>query len=347
MIRIGVIGCGKIAQVRHIPEYFHNEMAEISGFYDINEERAAALAQQYGGKAYDSIDSLLHDQDIDAVSVCAANRVHAEITIKALKAGKHVLCEKPMAMSIEDCESMIHTANETGKILMIAQNQRLTPAHKKVKQMISDGKLGKVITFRTTFGHGGPDTWSVDSDKGVWFFDKEKAVMGAIADLGIHKIDLIQYLLEQTVVKTTAKVVTLDKKYADGELIGVDDNAICILEMSGGTVGTMMASWTHYGEEDNSTVIYGTNGIIHIYGDPLHSVVWVKKDGSKVYFDTDQIQTNDHQTNSGVIDEFLECIRQSKKPDMSGESVLYAMKTVFASIRSSELERTINIGEEV
>ena len=109
-IRVGIFGCGKIAQVRHIPEYVANPYAEIRGFYDLNTKRAQELAEKYGGKAYDSYEALLADPDIDAVSVCAANHVHAEISIAALKAGKHVLCEKPMAISLEECEAMVQAA---------------------------------------------------------------------------------------------------------------------------------------------------------------------------------------------------------------------------------------------
>ena len=110
MKKIGIIGCGRIAQERHIPEYAENPDAELAGFYDINMERAAELADKYGGKAYASYEELLNDPKIDAVSVCAANSAHAEITIAALKAGKHVLCEKPMGVTYEECKSMTEAA---------------------------------------------------------------------------------------------------------------------------------------------------------------------------------------------------------------------------------------------
>ena len=96
MVRVGIIGCGKIAQVRHIPEYLDNPNAKLTGLYDLNLQRAKNLAEKYGCKSYESIEEMLADPEIDAVSVCVANHVHAEITIAALKAGKHVLCEKPM-----------------------------------------------------------------------------------------------------------------------------------------------------------------------------------------------------------------------------------------------------------
>ena len=172
MIKIGILGCGKIAQVRHIPEYAANPDCELVGFYNPTKSRAEDMAAKYGGVAYDTAEELLADPEIDAVSVCAANYAHAELTIKALKAGKHVLCEKPMAISLADCEEMVQVAKAEGKLLMIGQNQRLTKAHQLARKLIAEGAIGKVITFRTSFGHGGPETWSITPGKNTWFFDK-------------------------------------------------------------------------------------------------------------------------------------------------------------------------------
>lgn len=345
MIRIGILGCGKIAQVRHIPEYAENPDCELAVFYNPTRKRAEDMAAKYGGKVYDTPEELLADPAIDAVSVCAANYAHAELTIKALRAGKHVLCEKPMATNIEDCEAMAAAAAESGKFLMIGHNQRLAKAHVRAKQLIDAGTIGRIVTFRTTFGHGGPETWSINPGKNTWFFDKKKAAMGVMADLGVHKTDLIQYLTGQRVVRTTAKLVTLDKRGEDGELIGVDDNAVCIYEMSGGAFGTMTASWTFYGAEDNSTVLYGTKGIMKIYDDPAHSIVVTLADGEKQMYDVEQIQTNDNQTKSGVIDLWIDCLKNGRAPEISGESALYAMRAVFASIKSSELGESVDIPE--
>ena len=258
MFGIGIIGCGKIAQVRHIPEYNDNPDAKLVAFYDLNTARAKALAEQYGGRAYESVEALLADPNVDAVSVCSANASHAEITVAALEAGKHVLCEKPMATTLADCERMVSAAKKSGKRLMIDQNQRLAGAHVKARELIEQGEIGRVITFATAFRHGGPETWSIDPGQSTWFFDKKRAAMGAMADLGVHKTDLIQYLIGQTVDEVEAQLCTLDKKFSDGSPITVDDNAFCIYHMDGGAVGTMIASWTNYGPEDNSTVINGT-----------------------------------------------------------------------------------------
>ena len=343
MINIGIIGCGKIAQVRHIPEYAENPDVKLAAFFSPNRARAQEQADKYGGKVYDTAEALLADPEIDAVSICAANYAHAELSIQALNAGKHVLCEKPMATTLADCEAMVECAKKNGKFLMIGHNQRLAKAHMEAKRLIDEGLIGDIITFRTSFGHGGPETWSISPGKNVWFFDKKKAAMGVMADLGVHKTDLIQYLTGQRVVRTTARLVTLDKRGEDGELIGVDDNAVCIYEMSGGAFGTMTASWTYYGAEDNSTVLYGTKGIMRIYDDPAHSIVVKLADGQEQVYDVEQIQTNDNQTKSGVIDLWVDCLKNNRAPEISGESALYAMRAVFASIESSQTGKTVEI----
>ena len=343
MINIGIIGCGKIAQVRHIPEYAENPDAKLAAFFSPNRARAQEQADKYGGKVYDTAEALLADPEIDAVSICAANYAHAELSIQALNAGKHVLCETPMATTLADCEAMVECAKKNGKFLMIGHNQRLAKAHMEAKRLIDAGLIGDIITFRTSFGHGGPETWSISPGKNVWFFDKKKAAMGVMADLGVHKTDLIQYLTGQRVVRTTARLVTLDKRGEDGELIGVDDNAVCIYEMSGGAFGTMTASWTYYGAEDNSTVLYGTLGIMRIYDDPAHSIGVKLADGQEQVYDVEQIQTNDNQTKSGVIDLWVDCLKNNRAPEISGESALCAMRAVFASIASSQTGKAVEI----
>ncbi len=342
-MNIGILGCGKIAQVRHIPEYAANKNCRLVAFYNPTRSRAEDMARKYGGRVYDTAEELLADPEVEAVSVCAANYAHARLAIKALEAGKHVLCEKPMAVTIEDCEAMIAAAEKSGKRLLIGQNQRMAGAHVKAKELIASGHIGDVLTFRTTFGHGGPETWSINPGKGTWFFDKKRAAMGAMADLGIHKTDAIRFMLGQDVVSTTAKLATLDKRGEDGELIGVDDNAICIYTMSGGAVGTMTASWTYYGAEDNTTVFYGTGGIMRIYDDPAHSIVVVRPDGKCEYFDVDQIQTNDNQTASGVIDEFVSAVLEGRESVLDARGVINSMRAVFASIRSNEEGKTLSV----
>ena len=345
MLKVGIIGCGSIAKQRHAAEYAANPESEIAGFYDLTRARAEALQKAYGGAVYESYEAMLADKSIDAVSVCTANHTHAMITIAALEAGKHVLCEKPMATSLEDCRAMVAASQRTGKKLMLGHNQRLTDAHVAVKNLLDSGEMGRVITFATAFGHGGPEMWSMDKGLHTWFFKKDQASIGSMADLGIHKIDLMRFLIGGRVTSVMASITTLDKRFADGGLIEVDDNAQCVLRFDNGAMGTVTTSWTHYGEEDNSTALYCEKGIVKVYLHPEYPVEVVFKNCQKRYYEMGAIQTNDDavQASSGVIDAFVECIVKDTTPIVSGEEGLKTMEVVFACIESSETGAAVNL----
>ncbi|MFT8318224.1 MAG: Gfo/Idh/MocA family oxidoreductase [Sporolactobacillus sp.] len=344
-LNVGIIGCGKITQIRHLPEYANNPHTTIAGYFDYNQERAEELAKKYGGKVFRTLDALLADSHINAVSVCVANEAHAAIAIKALQAGKDVLCEKPMATSLEDCEQMVAVAKKCNRRLMIDQNQRLAKSHVFAKRLLDQNLIGDVLTFKTTFGHGGPETWSVDGGSNTWFFDKSRSKYGAIFDLGVHKLDLILYMLESTVANVSSRMTTLDKRNSDGNLINVDDNAISIYELKSGVLGTVTASWTYYGEEDNSTVLYGTKGLMKIYDDPKFSIVVTLRSGEKIYYDVDRIQTNDNQTSSGMIDQFVDSVLNDHASVADGETVLKSMRAIFASVESSQTGKRIEVDQ--
>lgn len=345
MLKIGIIGCGKITEVRHAPEYAENPNCQLVAFFDVVPERAKALAEQYGGVAYDSIEALLAS-DVDAVSVCVANAYHAQASIQALKAGKHVLCEKPMATTPEDCEAMVAAAKAAGKFLMIGQNQRLAKAHVKAREIIESGEMGKVITFETHFAHPGPEGWTGVRDS--WFFDKKVASFGVMADLGVHKTDLIHYLTGKKIVRTSAVLATLDKTFSDGRPITVDDNAYAIYTMEDGVVGTMHVSWTNYGNENNSTKIYMEGGVLRMYDDPKYSLIVEKRDGEVIPYELDLLTSNKEQTtggrtSTGVIDAFVESIVTNTPPAISGESAMHAMKVVFANEQSAQLGKAVDV----
>ena len=330
MIKVGIAGCGSITIRRHAPEYAQNEQVQISGFFDPIQERARALAEQYGGKVYRSYEEMLADKEIDAVSVCSANAFHAPMSIAALQAGKHVLCEKPMAINSTQADEMIAASAKAKRKLMIGHNQRLAPVYKTAKKILDSGNLGKVLSFETHFSHEGPETWGVDGSAATWFFKKGEAEFGALGDLGIHKIDLISWLIQDRIREVCAAVGTLDKKDEHGIPIQVEDNALCILKTQNGVMGSMQVSWTNYGPEDNSTFLYCTGGIMKINSDPDFSIVIHQKNGDTIYMKTEHIQTNICQTKSGVVDAFVDCIIHDTEPVVSGESAAYAIRVVEA-----------------
>jgi UDP-N-acetylglucosamine 3-dehydrogenase len=242
-----------------------------------------------------------------------------------------------MATSEGEAKEMIAAAEANNVFLMIGHNQRLMPPHVKAKEILKSGRLGRVLTFRTAFGHPGPEGWSVEG-KDSWFFRKDKAFVGAMGDLGVHKADLLRWLLDDEVTEVAAFVDTLDKKDTD-----VDDNAVCLFRMGKGAFGTMTASWTYYKGEDNSTILYCENGVIKIGTDPVDQVIVELTDGTVDRFKAGPIATNSGQTHSGVIDLFMDSIQAGKPPVISGEEGMKSLNVILACLESAETGRFVKL----
>lgn len=334
-IGVAVIGSGSIATHRHAPEYAANPNVEIVAFVDRYPARAEKLAAKYGAKAFSDYKDVLALDSVDAVSVCVPNAFHAPIAIAALNAGKHTLCEKPMATSNEEAKEMIAASEKSGKFLMVGHNQRLASLHVKAKELLEAGTIGKIVSFRTSFSHPGPETWSIEGPTG-WFFDKKQAFVGTMGDLGVHKADLLRWLLGEEIVEVASFVEHLEKPMGD-----VDDNAVCILKTSSGAIGTLTASWTHYPGEDNATYLYGTKGHIRLGADPRFSVLCFLKSGEKQYYEVGALQTNEGggQSDTGVIRAFVNSILTNTAPEISGEEGRRALAIILACLKSSESKK--------
>ena len=340
-IRIGIVGAGSIARHRHLPETVGNAFAEVGAVCDLAIERAEEMTAQYGGKAYSDYREMLLDDEIDAVIVAATNTTHAVMTIVALEAGKHVLCEKPMATTLEDAQKMMDAAQRSGKKLMIAQNQRLEAANVKAKEILQSGKLGRVYTFRSVFGHPGCEDWAIDGED-TWFFRKEVTGLGTLGDLAIHKLDLVRWLLEDDFTEVSAFTEVMEKTYPDGQQIDVEDNAICLLRTEKGAMGTMVASWT-YRKEDNSTYIYCENGVLSLHADPEYPVVVDYDHERAEYYKVGKASTNVEQVKSGIIDVFVDSILQDTEPSIPGIEGYKALEVVLACLESAECGQIVRL----
>lgn len=345
-MKVGIIGCGSITKLRHGPEYTENPYVDEIVFYDRNIDRSEALAELFGGSIVHTVEELFEDPDIVAISDCSSNENHHLFSTKALMSGKHVLCEKPISLTIEHAKEIVAAQKESGRKLMVDHNQRFTRAHQKAKEIIEDGELGKVLTFRTTFGHSGPEQWGINKTNSTWFFKKERSGFGVAGDLGIHKVDLVHYLLDDEIVQVSAFQGSLDKHDENGNPIEVCDNIVCSLKTKKGRLGTASFSWTHYGEEDNSTIIYCEKGILKIYNSEDFQIEVLTKDGIKVNYQLESIQTNDNQTNSGVIDAFIESIRLDQPPLVTGDDALLSLKVILGIMKAAETGAVVKVEKE-
>ncbi len=333
-IKFGVIGAGAIAQRRHLPEVHKHPHGKVVAIADPRVDRVKEIAALYDAEAYTDHKQMLKEADLDAVVVATPNALHAPQTIDAFEAGNHVLVEKPMATTREDAKKMIAAGEKAGKHLMIGLNQRLDPPHVKAKEILDSGRLGKVLTFRTAFQHPGPDGWSVDGAES-WFFDPPKAVMGATGDLGVHKADLMRYLLGEEFVEVGGIVTTLDKM-RDGKLINLDDNALITMKSESGVCGVMTISWTNYGVESNDTVIRCEKGSLTLDGTREFGVSVRYRNGQEEQYKVGAVSTNTKQVGSGIADMFITALLADKKPLIDGMEGYKCLDIILTAMEAAE-----------
>jgi predicted dehydrogenase len=227
------------------------------------------VAQKYGvPKTYGPYRELLDDPEIDAVSVCVPNNLHAEVTVAALEAGKHVLCEKPLATELADAEHMVAVAEAQGKVLMTAFTQRMRPDCQALKRHIDSGALGQVYYLKASWmrRQGIPGI-------GTWFTRKQFSGGGALIDLGVHMTDMALYLLGNPRVLsisaatynhlgTTGQGNHPNRPPVEPYVFDVDDLTTAFIRLEGGTVLHLEASWATHSEaqDDFGITLYGTQG---------------------------------------------------------------------------------------
>ena len=334
MVNVLIIGCGGIAGFRHIPAMSQLPNVTLYGFFDGAPGRAAATAEKFGGKAFDDLDTALADPAIDAVVICTPTRSHCDLSVKALEAGKHVLCEKPMAVSAEDARKMIAAAQKSGKKLMISHNQRRYDPHRKAKELLDRGEIGRLLTFRTFLGIKGPEYSSVDGINNA-YFSRAMSGRGVMSDVGSHRIDLMHYIVGSRYQRVLSYTPTLAKVKPDGTPIEVDDNSMSIVEMENGVVGLIVNSWTSMSGNDRISQFYGTEGVITLYRED-HPVVVEYKDGTVAYYDFPENPAQSVTLLTDIDELFIRCIEEDTEPFVTGEDGLEVVLTLDAIEESNK-----------
>ena len=326
--RIGIIGAGSIAQHSHMPGYAGNASVDLVAFADPVKARHREVAKLFPGmKGYTDHREMLAKEQLDVVSVCTPNKFHAECTINALKAGCHVLCEKPMAASLREADRMMETAKKARKKLMVGFTHRLMTGPAKCKEMLQKKALGKPFMIRVRFAHGGPyPGWAKEAKS---FYDPEIAVGGAMFDMGIHAIDLALWLFGPA-AGVMARTGTLIKK------IAVDDNAVLGIEFQNGALGYIEVGWTSK-PGFSGLEIYGTEGsLICDYANGL------KLCGGRASAGSDSVSTwkmLDEKPSSGgwsvEIDYWMNIVKGKEKLTMDGNAGHAALALALAAYKSS------------
>ncbi len=348
-MKIAIIGCGSIANNAHIPAYMKNEEVEIKYFCDIIKSKAEAAVEKYGcGIAVEDYHEILTDPEIEAVSVCTPNKMHSTITIDFLRAGKHVLCEKPSARTLAEAKEMQAVQHETGKVLNIGVVNRFNAAVNRLRELIQSGEFGEVyhvyVSFRSHRSIPG---------LGGAFTNKSIAGGGALIDWGVHFLDIVMYCMNDpkplTVsAKTFSKLGVDMPNYVYNSMwseetkdlngvYDVDDSVTAFVRTEGPTI-TLNGAWAQnigvsemyidfLGTKAGARLNYG--GDFTVYTTACDSLVECKPK----FKECDMFQNE--------IDSFIRCIKTGEKLPSHIDKAIITATMMQAMYDSSEQNKEI------
>jgi predicted dehydrogenase len=337
----GIIGSGRHPDQKIVPAMKTAEGNRLIGAYSRDKDRAEAFAQKHGfAAAYDSLEDFLKNPEIQAVFIASPNNLHARHTKLAAEAGKHVLVEKPMAVSVAEALDMVHTCRRKGVKLGVAFHLRHHPGHRRARQFIQGGILGSISLAQAQFFF--PDKRGVSAlprrpALSQWWEDP--AMIGgaySIMGMGVHAMDLLQFLMGQPITEVAA--------ITDGQTLqkSLEEIAVLALRFANGAVGTICCG-RRVPDTRNDAVIYGTGGRIL-----LKDTVWETMRG-KLEVVSDAVNTEDSYEGDLLslyrlqIKAFQRAIERDEEFDASGMDGLRVVQAASAAIESASTGRAVKI----
>jgi predicted dehydrogenase len=330
-LRFGIIGAGNIAPV-HAVAINSIEGAELLAVADSNPERGQVLAEKFGGTPYTDYHDLLARNDVDAVTICLPPYLHAPVTLDAAAAGKHILCEKPMAISLAECDAMIAACEKAGVTLGVVFQGRFEPLALQLKTAIDSGELGQLLwVSANTFWHR-TDAYYRSGD---WRGILAKEGGGVLMNQAIHAVDLLLWLAGMP-ARVTAQIRTLNHK------IEIEDCAFASMEYENGKLGVIQATTISIPGYPERLEFYGTQGSA-IYHKGQGRLEWH-------FLDVDEDHTDSSEASNGAarpmdilptahiaqFKDFVKAIKEKRPPVITGQDGRLSIELIKAIYRSSQ-----------
>jgi len=321
IVKWGVIGCGDIAQRMGIPAILQAPRSELVAVADTNAARAAEVGARFGANhVCSSVEELLRDEEVNAVYIAVPPTAHRDLTVQCALAGKHVLCEKPMAVTAAECADMIHTCSARRVLLAIAYYRRFYPKVLKIRELLQAGRIGQVVFARIQF-----TMWynPVDPAAGKeWRTQKAAGGGGCLVDLGSHRLDILAALLGDA-CRVSASLGTTACNYA------VEDCAYVLAEFPGGVRAFASFNWNTRAQTDELE-LYGTEG--RIIASPL--------DQASLHVHTPAgIQSwelpRNELTHLPVVENVVRNLNGEESLRVPGEEAIKASRVIDAAYRSA------------
>jgi UDP-N-acetyl-2-amino-2-deoxyglucuronate dehydrogenase len=338
-LRFGIIGCGRVAP-RHAQSISRLDRAELVAAADIIESRVSHFSEQYNAEPHTDYRGLLDRDDVDVVNICTPSGLHAQMGIEALQAGKHVIVEKPIALSTIDADQLIATARATGKKLCVVLQNRYNPPMQDVHQIVCSGRIGHILLGNATVRWYRPQSYYEDEWHGSWAMDG-----GAMMNQSIHHIDALQWLMGD-VESVYAYTATLAHR------MEAEDVGVAVLRFRSGALGSVEGSTLTYPQNlEGSVAIFGERGSLKVGGTALNRKVMWKIDGELeqeaeiITADVVDPPSVYGQSHKLVIDQMIDAIVNDGEPATNGAEArrsLALVEAIYQSSRSGAAVQMVN-----
>jgi predicted dehydrogenase len=322
--RVAIVGAGHVAQVAHIPAYRRNPDVELVAVVDDDPVKARRIQKQFGfAEWYEDIAEMLKLSEVDAVDICTPNYLHAPMAVAALRSGKDVLCEKPLARNSDEARKMVSAAEKENRVLMVGMNNRFREDVATLRTFIKGKELGDI-----NFVKAGWLRRATDWNERAWFTQKTKAGGGALLDLGTPLMDLSIWL--SGLRKPTGVSCSIFGKTGR---TGVEDSAVAMIRFAGGACLSIEVNWNLREPQDQTFLhVYGSNGAAVLNPLQIHKHI----QGVLVNVTPAIPGTNFYKESyNAEVDHFIECVRGRKKPLASGSDAVAVLEILDAMYKSA------------
>ena len=340
--KVALLGAGFISEI-HVESYrrFVPE-AEVVAVFSRDARRAKAFAKKHGiAQSFTDLDEAIEESGCEVVDICVPNFLHASATLAAAAAGKHVIIEKPLALTLEEADAMIAACAKANRKLMYAEELCFAPKYERVRKLVNEGAVGTIFQMRQCEKHSGPH-----SD---WFYDVNQSGGGALMDMGCHGLAWFRWMLggRPRALSVSAHMQTglIHKSRTRAE-----ENSICTVEFEGGALGVAENSWAKPGGMDDRVEVYGTNGVIYAdlflgnsaltYSKKGYGYAMEKAGSTKGWTFT----IFEEAFNQGYPQElkhFIQCVREDRAPVTTGEDGRAVLELMYAAYASARMGKKV------
>jgi myo-inositol 2-dehydrogenase / D-chiro-inositol 1-dehydrogenase len=344
-VRVGLVGSGFVTAIHH--EAFRLVPgAQVVGVASPTPGRAERFATERGILFHAMDYRALYDRkDIDLVVLGLPNDLHCEATVLAAQAGKHVVVEKPMALSLAECDRMIAACERAGVMLGYAEELCFAPKYVRMKRLVDEGAIGRVHLIKQSEKHDGPHA--------AWFYDTKRSGGGVSFDMGCHAVEFFRWFLGRESGKREVRSVYAQMNtHVHHDKTDGEDEALLILELDGGAVGLAQESWTKPGGMDDRAEVFGSDG--QIYADLLHGNALrtysragygyaVEKAGETRGWSYPVFEEIENYGFPQEMKHFADCVREGKTPIENGHDGRAVVEILHAAYASAGQGRRIDL----